>query len=66
MERGVGVREINPNRSYLVLKNGNKYHYRQLVYSGNPTDWKGENPNLVSKSKQSQFLLYDDFEYTSI
>lgn len=51
MERGVGVREINPNRSYLVLKNGNKYHYRQLVYSGNPTDWKGENPNLVSKSK---------------
>lgn len=41
IEMGVGVREIDPDRSCVILKNGAKYFYKNLVYSGNPSDWKG-------------------------
>lgn len=65
---GVGIRQINPDRSYIVLKNGKKYNYKQLVYSGNPSDWKGEDSitTETSKIKDYHSFVYDDMDYANI
>ncbi len=65
---GVGIRQINPDRSYIVLKNGKKYNYKQLIYSGNPADWKGEDSitTETSKIKDYHSFVYDDMDYANI
>ena len=34
LEDGVGVASIDPKANELILKNGHKYRYKNLVYSG--------------------------------
>lgn len=65
---GVGVQQINAGGSSITLKNGAKYQYKNLVFSGHPTDWKGE--DLISKGsssiKHSHHFIYDDLDYHNI
>jgi hypothetical protein len=62
MERGVALREINADQSYIILKNGNKYYYNQLIYSGNTNDWKGKN-SVLNKHKIPNYFswIFDDY-----
>ena len=40
LENGVGVASIDPKANELILKNGDKYRYKNLVYSGSDSQWK--------------------------
>lgn len=48
--------------------NGAKYQYKNLVYSGDPTDWKGEDSISIDSLsiKNSHSFIYDDLDYNNI
>lgn len=50
------------------MKNGIKYFYKNLVFSGDPIDWKGEDSISIGSSniKNSHHFIYDDLDYNNI
>lgn len=58
MEVGVGVREIDAEGGEVVLKNGNRYRYRSLVYSGESRDWRQEKDIQLAVENRDIFNDY--------
>ena len=65
LETGVGLKGIFPNDNKIQLKNGESYHYRNLVYSGSNCDWKdtARYSGLDSFLEKENTFIYGDKTY---